>query len=240
MSNILDLDIGNTFVKWRYGDSQGKLPTKQLLISDLIAACSTRPQRIRLSSVAAAAQVEQLVNELQHHWDVSVEVAETSGFAAGVTNSYPEPEKMGVDRWLAMVAAYNEFSRPCCVVDCGSAITVDYVDAEGRHQGGYIMPGLRLLRAGLLSNTERVLADQDVAHWHHQGPGKNTNAAVTQGLNLMLNAVANQIGSNYRELLDDNAVLVICGGDAEVFQQLVGSGKLRPSLVLDGLAYVLP
>lgn len=239
-ATILDLDIGNTFVKWRYGDSQGRLPTRQLKISGLIAACSQPPERIRLGSVAAEDQVKHLMHELGRHWGVPLEVAATTDFAAGVTNSYADPASMGVDRWLAMIAAYNEFSRPCCVVDCGSAITVDYIDASGQHLGGYIMPGARLLRAGLLSNTERIVVNERGCDWHHQGPGTDTNGAVNQGLNLILNAVANEIGSSITQRLGDQAVLVICGGDGEVFQKTVGKGLLRPNLVLDGLSYLLP
>lgn len=237
---VLDLDIGNTFVKWRFGDSYGRLPTLTLKAADLLSVCQAPPDRVRIGSVASAEQVERLIKEIRLHWGLTPEVAATTKNAAGVINSYAVPEAMGVDRWLAMLAAYNEFQRPCCVVDCGSAITVDYVDGQGVHLGGYIMPGPLLLRAGLLSNTERIHVNEDGDDWRHHGPGNNTSAAVNQGLNLMLTAVVKEIGAVYRDQLGEQAVLVLCGGDADHFQRILGQGVLRPQLVLDGLKYALP
>lgn len=239
-SSILDLDIGNTFVKWRYGDAFGRFPTESFKTTDLVALCDSAPQRVRLSSVAGKAQVDRFCKDIYMHWDVVVEVAVASGYAAGVTNSYDNPGQMGVDRWLGVVAAFNEFSKPCCVVSCGTAITIDYVSEQGTHLGGYILPGARLLRSGLLDNTERVYAEAQNASWHHHGPGIDTDSAVTQGLNLILNSVAAEVSSSIVKRLGQHAILVICGGDAEQFHQLVGQGKVRPTLVLDGLPYLLP
>ncbi|MDP1069535.1 type III pantothenate kinase, partial [Klebsiella pneumoniae] len=73
--------------------------------------------------------------------------------------------RMGVDRWLAMLAAWQRVGQSCWVVDCGSAITLDLLDAEGRHQGGYILPGLRLMQQSLLGNTAEVRVDRDVEHY---------------------------------------------------------------------------
>lgn len=239
-TSILDLDIGNTFVKWRFADSFGRFPTESFKTSDLIALCDSAPHRVRLSSVADKAQVTRFCEDVRQHWGVAVEVAATSRRAAGVVNSYQDPEKMGVDRWLGVVAAYNEFSKPCCVVSCGTAITIDYVNQEGVHLGGYILPGARLLRSGLLSNTERIYTNDINLGWRHLGPGVDTDSAVTQGLNLILNSVANEVKANFVERLGPNAVLVICGGDAEQFHQLLGQGNVRSTLVLDGLPYLLP
>lgn len=240
MTDILDLDIGNTFIKWRIADSFGRLPTADFKTASLVSVCDQTPSRIRVSSVAQPQQVDRLCHDLKQHWGVDVEVASTSEHVAGVTNSYANPEKMGVDRWLGMVAAFNEFSRPCCVVSCGTAITIDYVDQEGLHLGGYILPGARLLRSGLLSNTERIGVESLHQSWRHHGPGQDTDAAVAQGLNLILNSVANEVSATLVDRLGSQGLLVICGGDAERFHQLVGQGVVRPALVLDGLAYVLP
>lgn len=239
-SSILDLDIGNTYVKWRFADASGRFPTESFKTSDLVALCDSAPHRVRLSSVAGQEQVARFCKDIHQHWGVEVEVATTSHHVAGVTNSYQNPEQMGVDRWLGVVAAFNEFSKPCCVVSCGTAITIDYVSGNGIHLGGYILPGARLLRAGLLSNTERIYTEKLNTSWNHLGPGIDTDSAVTQGLNLILNSVANEVKASLVKRLDQHAVLVICGGDAEQFHQLVGQGNVRSALVLDGLPYLLP
>src|SRR5690606_12310751 len=76
--------------------------------------------------------------------------------AAGVVNGYERPEQLGADRWLAILAGFSRAKRASVIVDCGSAITLDLVSARGEHLGGYIAPGLTLMRRALLGNTEKI------------------------------------------------------------------------------------
>ena len=73
-------------------------------------------------------------------------LAKPEAFAYGVTNAYAQPEKLGIDRWLGMIACYNLYSSGFCLAGCGTAITVDVVDSTGQHQGGLISPGLLLMK----------------------------------------------------------------------------------------------
>ena len=63
----------------------------------------------------------------------------------GVSNCYPEPRRLGVDRWVALVECWQRFGAGI-IIDCGSALTIDAIDGEGRFLGGYIVPGLGMLR----------------------------------------------------------------------------------------------
>ncbi len=72
---------------------------------------------------------------------------------AGVTIRYSDPSRLGVDRWLAMLAAHAASTKACLVVDCGTALTIDKLTASGEHCGGYIIPGLALMRRSLEENT---------------------------------------------------------------------------------------
>lgn len=185
---------------------------------------------IRVASVAGEAVNQQLVDGFAGTANPAPVFARTQARAAGVTNSYQEPARMGVDRWLVMLAAYSKARGRCCVVDCGSAITVDYIEADGRHQGGYIIPGLRLMQRGLLANTAEIIVDQDPEAFTIE-PGQHTSAAVVHGINYAFQALAEKIVAE----LGETDRLYVTGGDGALFQHLCGRGEFVPELVLDGL-----
>jgi len=238
---ILELDAGNTFVKWRLLDAggavceRGRFLTAQRAAAQWPVMPAGRLRAIRASSVAGAQVDADLTQQLAGLTGMAVAFATTQAEQAGVRNSYAEPARMGVDRWMVMLAAWRDCQQACCIVDCGSAITVDYLSAEGQHQGGYIMPGLRLLKASLLANTAQVKVDQAVAGFNTL-PGTHTSAAVEQGVNLMFQALQEKIVA---ELAVDTR-LYITGGDGELFQQLAGCGSYCAELVMDGLAGAIP
>ncbi len=238
---ILDLDIGNTFIKWRCEERRGQWLTAELTSDGFDQMCAgLTPSRVRIASVADNELQLAIISRVRQCWGLEAEIAKTSARAAGVSNSYQDPSRMGVDRWLAMIAGYRRSRRACCVVDCGSAITVDYVDGQGVHLGGYIIPGLRLMRTGLLKNTSRVLVSSAAGNWQNSAPGRSTEEAVDHGICLLLDALAARIVSDYRRLLGDDAALLVTGGDGDSFRQSAGQGDYCPELVLDGLEFVLP
>lgn len=236
---ILDLDLGNSFLKWRCGELNGRLPAASVVSAEWPDAWrGVRPQRVRLASVSDSTSVEKLDQLVTERWGLPLEQARTEARCAGVTNSYADPSRMGVDRWLAMLAGYARAGGACCVVDCGSAITVDLVADDGGHRGGFIMPGLHLMRVGLLGNTSQI----DVRHQlvGDCEPGCSTEEAVANGLQLMLAGLAERVARDMGHWLGPNAELLVCGGDGRAFLHAAGRGELVPDLVLDGLALALP
>ena len=138
---------------------------------------------------------------------------------------------MGVDRWLAMLAARKRCSGRVCVVDAGSALTIDFVDADGLHQGGYIIPGPLLMERALLLDTGLVRFAEDVDYG--LAPGRSTAEAVRHGIAL------SQAGALHLALKQppaEGANLLFCGGGAESLMALAGcGGELHPDLVFEGL-----
>jgi type III pantothenate kinase len=236
----LEIDIGNTRLKWRTVDAGRIVEQGACLTSGLGAGMpAVWPEGITDVTVAnvAGPAVAGLVSAYaQMRWQVQPVFAITQAVQAGVHNSYAEPRRMGVDRWLAMVAAYNACRRECCVVDCGSAITVDHLSATGVHLGGYIIPGLRLMSESLQRNTAEVLVEHRIESFE-LSPGCHTSAAVTHGVNYAFKALQERI---LRELQAQNPepALYITGGDGELFYRLCGMGEYHPDLVLDGLAFL--
>ncbi len=234
---ILEIDAGNTFIKWRITHVTGDTVIGRGAFS---AYLQQRPvdwqgvfEQVRIASVAGEQVNQQLLQWLQPHCRSPVYFAQTVSVCAGVSNSYNDPSKMGVDRWLAMLAAYQEAHAACCIVDCGSAITVDYLSAQGQHIGGYILPGLRLMTESLLKDTARVRFAAEQMQGHNTSPGTDTASAVGHGVNYLFAALQEKI-------INDLAVdmrLFITGGDGALFHSLAGCGEWREHLVLDGLRW---
>jgi type III pantothenate kinase len=237
---ILEIDAGNTFIKWRLLEGERiQEHGKFLTASDLwpVQESWSNATESRIASVAGDAinsKLKSCVNSFSGH---EPKFAVTSKHCSGVTNSYEDASRMGVDRWLVMLAAYNDCKQACCIVDCGSAITVDYVAANGEHLGGYIIPGLRLMNESLLANTAEIKVDQSIDHFE-LSPGTHTSSAVVHGVNYLFKALCEKIQSDLQGMSVDYR-LYITGGDGELFHQLIGEGCYRPDLVMDGLSWGL-
>ena len=246
----LDIDLGNTRLKWRLREGARVLERGALSWAALdaepggwvqLTARISAAERIRVGSVAGDARNQQLLDVLAGSGAGVPTFAQTAAQSAGVTNSYADPSRMGVDRWLAAVAAYHRVGGACVVVDCGSAVTVELMSAEGRHCGGYIVPGLRLMRRALFADTDAVKVESASTPLS-LAPGTDTAAAVNHGLPLMLLGL---IGAAQRYLADARPQLLLTGGDSAALLPLLRSELelepvLVPELVLDGLALVLP
>jgi type III pantothenate kinase len=158
---------------------------------------------------------------------------------AGVVNGYKDISQMGVDRWLALLAAWDATGEACLVVDAGSAVTVDLLSGNGQHHGGYIVPRLRLMNEALSGKTDRVGGESkdypDLLH-----VGKETRECVLMGLPLMVVGLVRQACAQMRDMGVDTPALLVTGGDGEYIAGLLrvdglGEVSYMPELVLDGL-----
>ena len=167
------------------------------------------------------------------------EFAAATAELAGVTSGYEAPARLGVDRWLALVAAWNAARQAVVVVDLGTAATLDFVTADGRHLGGYIVPGLGLMAAALARDTAGVRVAGDLAP--HLGPGRNTAQAVRRGSTAMLLDFIEASVGRFADTGDGAPEVFLTGGDAEPLAGRLPFGvRVEPDLVLDGLALALP
>ncbi len=230
---ILDLDIGNTRVKWRgNGAAKGVLRTDRW--QAIIAAECGRPARIRVANVAGKQVADEIDGWARGAWGIVPEFAVTHARAMGVACGYSNPSSMGVDRWLAVIAAYSSYQQDLLVVNAGSAVTLDLVRADGRHEGGYIVPGLELQRRALFEGTSNVKVDAGDSALM---PGADTASAVRNGSLLMTVAFVERCA---RELGKDT-LTVVAGGDTDrLVRNLTIPVVAKPELVLDGLAVLLP
>lgn len=229
-SPVLDIDMGNTRTKWRCGDATGHLPSPQLPRLD------SKPARVRIATVLRNRDaVAQAVGE---RFGLEAEFASTATTLAGVHCGYRDPARLGVDRWLALVAAWHLTDGAVAVVGAGTAATVDFVDADGRHEGGHIAPGLGLMRSALnrTADVRPAYAAEAVV-----SPGSDTEGAVSSGTFVMLLGFVEAAVRAFAERGGTAPDVVLTGGDAELLSaNLTAPARHEPHLVLDGLAFALP
>lgn len=232
---ILDIDVGNSFAKWRLQDagvivSRGSQHTQSILEQQKLDFSLNGPlDQVRLSLVARDEIREILRRQFHYDHGVLTSTAEVSQVVASVTCGYRDPRSLGIDRWLAIVAAYTRFKQSLVVIDAGSATTVDIVNSDGHHQGGYILPGVELMRTALWQGTESVKAPS--ADVTLLDPATCTEDAVNRGSMLALTAAIEQTVSRF------SGRLVLTGGDAPSIRKLITlSVHHIPELVIDGLA----
>ena len=232
----LQLDVGNSGAKWRLVTVAGVLERGTYrrddeASRDVLLALEPFPTRIWISSVAAATVEDELTHLLRGRWGVEPWFARTAARSGELVNSYAEPSRMGVDRWLAMLGARARHHGRLCVVDAGSALTVDLVADNGAHEGGYIIPGPALMERALLLDTDRVRFDEDIGY--SLDPGRSTAEAVRHGIALA------QAGAVKLALASAGApqpALFFCGGAGQTLQALAEvGGTWVPDLVFEGL-----
>ena len=226
------LDIGNTAIKWRLAQAEGLLDRGGRIASDpqaLSAALTGLAwSQAVLTSVAGPSFDCDVIKRLSEISDAPVRqgIAEASRF--GLTNVYQPPESIGADRWFAMLGAWCEHKGPLCVVDAGTAITIDVVTSDGYHEGGFIIPGVDLMRQSLTNDTRlidvKALAAPSIL------PGSDTAQCVNAGVWLAVQGAIQSVITQY-----SHHRLMVTGGTAPELMALGSEGEHRPHLVLDGL-----
>ncbi|MCH8159391.1 MAG: type III pantothenate kinase [Proteobacteria bacterium] len=244
------LDVGNTRLKWGILDDDNIRRTghiahdriRELGLQELTSKLPRRVDAVFASNVAGTSFATRLSGVVGMHCHCDVRFARSERRGWGVTNSYRQPRRMGVDRWVAMVGAWAETQAACLIVDAGTAVTIDALDDDGVHLGGQIIPGVVTMAQSLSSATsdiplvrasaKRVANDLEMF-------GHNTAAAVREGSQ---NAVVGAIERAVRTLQSNgyDPTIVLTGGDASRILKSLDEALLhRPHLVLQGLAHML-
>ena len=232
-SNVLDLDVGNSYTKWQVGNQRGNIRTGELPhLSGVIS-------RVRVSTVAVPEP--ELLQKITESYHVQPEFAKVSKALAGVRNGYDDFTQLGVDRWLALVAAWRHVRRDVLVFDLGTAMTADFVKENGIHLGGYIVPGLSAMRDALGQSTQDVKVFDNKRSDSLLQLGQNTQDAVLQGLAHMQLGWINSCIDVGSQVFGQNPELILTGRDpihVRLCQLL--PFHYFPDLVLEGLAIAMP
>ncbi len=245
---VLLIDAGNSRLKWTLLDA-GRLgppraqPWHALPTPPSEWRALPAPERVVAASVAGGEREGLLRQWCVAQWGYAPEFLRAGAQAGGVRNAYRRPERLGVDRWAALVAARRSVAQaPVCVLDCGSAVTVDVLDAAGRHRGGWIVPGLSAQRSLLLHATRALglgdaAGDQALAGEAELALGCSTEEALEWGSRAAIVALAHEARAAAQRLCGAPAAGFLCGGDAPRLRPaLEADWRYRPLLVLAGAA----
>jgi type III pantothenate kinase len=252
MSEIRALlfDAGNTRLKWGYLSGgriskSGSVTHEQLHDKGFGVLTTRLPRTVShaiASNVAGPGFATRLSGVIGLHCDLDLRFARCDRQAYGVTTRYKQPRRLGIDRWVAMIGARSEFRSALCVVDAGTAMTIDAVDRTGQHLGGQIIPGLQLMADTLRKETSDIAK----ATRKPRDPGdelgifgRSTDEAIANGA---LTAASGAIEAAVKRLRSAGMrpKIVLTGGDASrILKQLNSNAIHRPNLVLQGLATML-
>ncbi|BBB24321.1 type III pantothenate kinase [Isorropodon fossajaponicum endosymbiont JTNG4] len=215
--SYLLVDIGNTAIKWRLNDK-----TNLILINEFDKTHLPKADKIFVSCVGDCHVLDGLNNTHFIKAERAFKFLECG---------YQMPSTLGSDRWLAMLASVERYPKQnLLIIDAGSALTFDLVLANGKHQGGLIMPGLSALRhsfAQFSSSAQQLSLGLTV---------NNTQEGWLVGTSQMLmNTINTQIEQYLNHYSD--LIVVLTGGDAKmVALKLHHQVKLHQNLVLEGLS----
>ena len=239
---MLLIDAGNSRVKWGFVydgrlSHVGAVACNNNQIPDAAYEVwrTQSPLRIVVSNVAGQPFAESLTALCRREWNLRPEYVSTERSAYGVETRYANFNLLGVDRWVALIGA-SEYA-PVCVVDCGTALTLDFLSAGGVHQGGMILPGLSLMQRSLYQRAHGIQysdmnfgSGDKVVHFPC-----DTQSAIEQGT---LNALAGGIERIVKNWEQETGAFekIITGGDASIIQSALKEEYHKvPDLVLRGL-----
>jgi type III pantothenate kinase len=238
------LDIGNTRIKWAVSDGGGIIEhgvaeCGQGDIDDFLSGSFLHlpgPAAVYVANVGGS-RVEDAVGSVSRRlWSLEPRFVRVEAEQFGVVNAYAEPSTLGIDRWLAMLAAWQPRRQAACVVSCGTAVTIDAVDPQGRHLGGLIVPGPQLMRDALRRGTRGI---RDTTAEADAGFGRSTAQCVSNGITMAIAELVHRAIAILESRGGGSPQRLVTGGAAPQVLPLLGAGfDHDPLLVLRGLLLV--
>lgn len=238
------LDQGSSRIKWLWADGS-EIDTDSAGkggFGDLLTACSAEtapvPQEVLLSSVAGEEHVAAVAQFCSDKWGIEPRLMRSRKEQIGVRNIYSDPQRLGVDRWLAIIGAVDRFGKPVVIWDLGTASTLDAVDSVGRHLGGMIYPGpatmLRSLQNDTKLNVPMDFDASEIISW--LGAGENTAECILKGVLAAQVGALNQFLRHVSLQMDKAPLLVVTGGAADRIVPLLDFEHIHdPWLVFRGM-----
>jgi len=215
MTSNLYLDIGNSFTKWKFKSCYFERPTREFSLDVLPKA-----SQIWVSCVSPL---------FDKNTEPNLFYIESQSSYKSLRNAYIEPNLLGSDRWLALIAGYELCLKSSyIVVDIGTAVTIDVVDSSGIHKGGVIFPGLMKIRNSFDCFKINNISNVNIL-------GQSTEEAWSIGtLNLLVDGINQKVRD--LKIAFPNANIFITGGGFEEIESLLDfSFDFHENLVLDGL-----
>lgn len=151
---------------------------------------------------------------------------------------YATPQSLGVDRIAAVCGAVELFpNQNCIVIDAGTCINYEFVDAQANYHGGAISPGIQMRFDALHKFTARLPLIKEIEKTDLVG--NSTESCMKSGVSNGVLAEVSGIIEQYSQKFP-NLGVILCGGDASFFEtNLKHTIFAAPNLVLLGLNSIL-
>jgi len=241
------VDMGNSRMKAAYFSQPDKVDVfSYLKCSALDCLTNYIEKQHKVSSLTLVSvlgsEFEQAVKAYCLEKNIKLTWVTSAKQAQGVKSDYDNPLSLGSDRFVALVGAIKQYPKQyCIVVDCGTAVTIDGLTAEGEFQGGVILPGLQLWGQSLIGRTSQLDSNNLISPRLF---ATNTADAIgggsVYGLVGAIEGVCLRMRQSFYEqgANDSSMKLILCGGDAElVAKHSQLDFHVLPNLVLTGLVY---
>jgi len=244
---ILLLDVGNTRLKWAWQKGEEFSPGGEIVHAGQLDAEQLMqisrdhsPSQVVATCVADDKVTEALYKQIECQLDKAVEFVTAVTQAQGITNAYLQPAQLGSDRWAALVAAHQGWPGFLCVIDAGSALTVDLVRPDGQHLGGYILPGLGMMQSCLLERTAIPMPNGSESIVPSTQPGTNTRSCMANGALQAACGLIERTVLQLEQQCKETVQCLLTGGDSQyVAAALTIPYVVEPNLVLMGLAHIV-
>jgi type III pantothenate kinase len=247
---LLIVDIGNSRIKWarvirgRRSRQRGE-PLRGTGAATFRSLFGMLPPRTQVLAVNVAGHAVEraLLAAARAAKLPTPRFLRSSATAAGLVNGYDDAWRLGADRWAALIGAWHATAarHALCVVDVGTAMTIDFLDATGHHRGGYIVPGPALSVRSLLQGTSGILRRSRGARPRRRGPWpRSTLPAIEEGSGEACAAMIRHSHAAARAEFGRASRLVVTGGGAPDVLPRLPAGTLHlPDLVLHGVQVAL-
>jgi type III pantothenate kinase len=241
----LFIDLGNTRLKWVFSQASVWRPealvyrgAELAVLLDRAFGSKQAPAAVWVCCVAGEGARQALAQWTEARWGRSPVFVQSKAAMLDVRNGYKDPASLGADRWMALLAARQLVPGPVCVVDCGTAVTVDALAADGQFLGGVILPGLELMRHSLVKGTAGLDPVGEGSDATCQA--RTTADAIAAGVLFSVCGAIQRIVAEHRAVLGAGAKVVLTGGDADRLKEHLGLPVTHvPDLVLRGIARVV-
>jgi type III pantothenate kinase len=234
------IDLGNTRMKWATWDGATLGPADAVAHDGSNVDFSGVLRKLRnidavwIASVASSALNKALTSAARECAIAQVRFVSSSAQACGVRNAYAQPERLGIDRFLGLIAARGMINGPVVVVSCGTALTLDAMTIDGVHLGGLIAASPELALAALRGGTANLRA---APSGRLVEIADNTADAMESGAWLCAVALVERFFAQSSLRVGTAPTLVLAGGAAPRLGPLLTvPHRIEPELVLHGLA----
>ena len=243
---FLAIDVGNTRLKWALYSAPkpgaGLVGHGAVFLEAIDDLAETAWRGLpapasMLGSIVAGEGIRRRTEAQLEVWDVEPRWVVSSAAAGGVTNGYDHPNRLGVDRWVALIGARQRIlergpPKPALVVMVGTAVTVDALDTSGHFLGGLILPGFGLMLRALEMGTAGLKAPTGEAV---DFPTNTSDALMSGGADAIAGAV-DRMHKKLEKRCGEKPALMMSGGAAVKLASITDlQFEMVETLIFDGL-----